>query len=275
MAAVLQGSSFVLDKTILSIRRIGYREYTSVSFPIIFLIGLIIFFIFRPPLAHELFSNSLLILLLAGIVLSLGNNILFYRALDKDRLGELQIFDLLSNIPVILVSGLIFTDERNLFIIVPALVASFAIVWSHWEHHHLSLAKKTTPYVIWIMISMPIGAAISKQLLTLWNPIALELFRNGGMAIVLGLLFANSVKNIPPRGWALLLATNSLSAIAMILFYFSYKFSGVVYTVLIFSLQPILVYLSSLLFLKEPFQRKKAIAFAIVLVSIITAQIIG
>jgi len=44
---------------------------------------------------------------------------------------------------------------------------------------------------------------------------------------------------------------------------------------LVFSLQPLLVYLASVFFLKEPFHWKKAAAFAIVLLSIGIAQIIG
>ena len=46
-----------------------------------------------------------------------------------------------------------------------------------------------------------------------------------------------------------------------------------VYTMLIFSLQPLLVYFASLFFLKEPFHWKKFVAFIVVLASIAAAQI--
>jgi drug/metabolite transporter (DMT)-like permease len=77
------------------------------------------------------------------------------------------------------------------------------------------------------------------------------------------------------KAFSLLVATNILTSIAWILFYFSYQRSGIIYTILVFSLQPLLVYLASTFFLKEPFHWKKAAAFAIVLLSIGIAQVIG
>jgi len=272
LAAVIQAGSYTLDKVTLSIKRIGFKEYTGASFPLIFLFTLIFFFVFRPPLDSVLFSNGSLLLLAASIVILIGNNLFFYRALDKDDLSELQIFDLFVSIPIILFASFVFSDERNLVTIVLALTASLAIVWSHWENHHFKIARLTAPYFIWIIAAGPINAAIAKKLLIDWNPIALEMFKNGGLALVFGLFFIKQVSRIPKRGWLFLVATNLLSAVAYILYYYSYKLSGIVYTSLIFALQPLLVYFASLFFLKEPFHRKKGVAFIVVLISIVIAQ---
>jgi len=70
-----------------------------------------------------------------------------------------------------------------------------------------------------------------------------------------------------------LIITNLLTTIAWILYYFSYQISGIIYTVLIFSLQPLLVYAASLIFLKEKFHWKKFAAFMITLAAIIISQI--
>jgi drug/metabolite transporter (DMT)-like permease len=66
-----------------------------------------------------------------------------------------------------------------------------------------------------------------------------------------------------------------LTSVAWILFYFSYQRSGIIYTILIFSLQPLLVYLASVFFLKESLYWKKAVAFIVVLLSIAVAQVIS
>lgn len=273
LAAVLQAGSFTLDKVVLSVRRVNYKTYTGVSFPLIFFITLIIFLIFQPPLSLSLFSGKFLWLILLSIVLSVIINLIFYRALDADRLSEIQTIDLLKNIPLIIFASFIFTGERNFIVIISALVASLAIIWSHWQKDHFQIAKYTVPFLFCVIIFSPLRAIISKELLNIWNPISLELVRSGAIALILGPLFFRYYQKISIKVFSLLILTNILTSIAWILYYFSYQISGIIYTVLLFSLQPLLVYFASVFFLKEPFHRKKIVAFFIILISIIVAQI--
>jgi len=274
LAAILQASSFTLDKIVLSVRRVDFKVYTGISFPLIFLITLVIFFIFRPPLSLELLAGNLWQLLLLSIFITIITNLLFYRALDFDKLGEIQILELLHFLPVIVFSSIIFIDERNLFIAGPALLASLAVIWSHWEQGKVKIAKYTLPFLIWMLCSAPIRAAASKMLLEEWHPISLELVRTGMIALVLGLFFAKHIafSRISAKAFYLLLATNILTSVAWILFFFGYKYLGIVHTTLIFLLQPLLVYLASAFLLKEGLSRKKNIAFVVVLFSIAAVQ---
>jgi drug/metabolite transporter (DMT)-like permease len=273
LAAVLQAGSFTLDKVVLSIKQVNFKTYTGVSFPLVFLITLGIFLIFRPPLSLDLLAGNLWWLLLISVGMTIFSNLIFYRALDDDKLGEIQTLDLLRNIPIIIFSSIIFADERNLTVIVPALIASIAVIWSHWEHHHFKIAKHTLPFLIWSLCAASIGAPIIKILLDSWNPISLELVRSGITALVLGPLFFKQAAKISLKAFLLLLSTNILTSIAWILFYFSYQQSGIIYTILIFSLQPLLVYLAATLLLKEKLHWKKTVAFAAVLLSIGAVQI--
>src|SRR3989304_9129060 len=115
--------------------------------------------------------------------MTIVTNLIFYRALDDDKLGEIQTLDLLHAIPIIIFASIIFADERNFFVIIPALVASFAVIWSHWEHHHFKIAKHTLLFVIWSLSVAPIGAAISKGLFATWNPLSLVLVRAGAVSL--------------------------------------------------------------------------------------------
>lgn len=274
LAAVLQAASFTLDKVILSLRRVSFKTYTGVSFPLIFIITFVIFLIARPPVSRELLSGNLPWLLALSIVITLGTNLFFYRALDHDHLNEIQTLDLFRSIPIILFSSILFADERNFSILVPALVASSAVLWSHWENHHFRMARRTIPYFIWMLLAAPIGAAADKILLGVWHPIVLGLAIDGAVACVLGPLFFKEEKKITWRGFSLLILTNLFTTAAWLLYFFSYQRSGVVYTVLLFSLMPFLVYLASVIFLKEAFHWKKFAAFIAVLVSIISTQVL-
>lgn len=275
IAAVLQASSVTLDKVILLKKRIDYRIYTGVSFPLLFVITLVIFLVVRPPLSRELLRGDLFFLLLASVTLSTITNLIVYRALKHDRLVEIEAIGLLQALPVILFSSIIFADERRYAVIIPAVIASLAIVWSHWERHHFQIQRDTYPVLIWLLVAAPIGAAISKELLRVWNPIALELVRSFLIAIFLHKFIARGFRTMTPSLFGLFVLTNLLSSVAWILVFYGYQRLGIIYTVLLFSLQPMLVYLTSLFFLKERFQWKKSIAFGVVLLSIIAAQVLG
>src|SRR3989344_660954 len=273
-SAVLQAGSLTIDKITLSIKNITYKTYTGISFPLILLINFIIFLIFAPQLSSSLFAWKFILLILLSSILSIIGNFLFYRALKKDGLNEIEVISLLGNIPLIIFTSLIFASERaNPLIIGLALLSSAAIIWSHWKKDHFQIAKKTLGLLIFTLLVSPFRGVIAKVLLEAWNPISLQLAITIIPAIFFSFMFIKSEKKVTGKAFLLLLATNILSTVAWILYFFSYQQLGVIYTVLIFSLQPLLVYFSSFFLLKEKFHKKKFIAFLIILLSIIAAQI--
>ncbi len=274
LAAFLQAGSLTLDKVILSIRGMSYQAYVGLSFPLSFTMAFMVFLAMRPPLYVAHFVGISGLLLLVAICYSVGVNFIFYRALKYDGLAELETISLLAAIPVVLFMGLVFADERNFAVIIPALIASIAVVWSHWERRHFHLARRTLLFLAWVVLAAPLSVAVTKLLLSWWHPISLELVRSGSVAIIFGYLYFRHKRHIPVYAAPLLLLTNALTTLAGIFILFSYQRSGVVYTALLFSLQPLLVYGAAVFFLKEKLQVKKALAFATVLGSIAMAQVL-
>lgn len=273
LAAVLQSASFTVDKLTMKIKKFTYKNYNVISFPLIFIFNLIIYFIFKPKILGESFQGVLLLLLLASIAMSFVTNIIFYRALKTDSLAEIEVISLLNRLPVILFAAFFFPEERNYVTIFLAFIAALALIWSHWERHHFHVAKKTWPFLIWTLIVSPFGAIISKKLLEVWNPIALQLVSNGVLAIIFLSIYFKNIKTTSKKAIPLLLLTNLLTTVAWILFFFSYQQSGIIYTALIFSLQPVLVYLASIFLLKEKQSLKKTIGFGVIVATIALAQI--
>ncbi|MEI7890446.1 MAG: EamA family transporter [bacterium] len=271
-AAFLQAGSLTLDKVVLSMKHVTYKTYNAISFPFMFLITLIIFAIFRPPLMPIVFSGGLLLLFVGSIFITISSNLILYRALDGDNLGEIQTMQLLQSLPIILFASLVFSDERNFYVLAPAVIATLAVAWSHFEKHHFIIRKKTLTFLTWSLIAAPVGTVIIKILLESWNPIAMQLFRSGVIVCILMPFFFRKNLKCSLKVFSFLMLTNILTTVAWILYYFSYQRFGIAYTVLIFSMQPLLVYFASILFLKERPQFKKIVAFVIVLVSIGVAQ---
>lgn len=275
IAAVLQAGSATIDKLALNLRQISYKTYTAISYPLLFFFDVIAWFIFRPRWDVRLFTGHIGVLLFVSIAVSILINVLYYRALKKDRLSELNTFGMMAQIPVIIILAWLYHNERAWSHVIPALVAAGTLVWAHWERHKIRIAPDTLPFLLVMLVSAPLLAVMSKEILTVWNPISMELVRDGVIALILIPLFHSSLHHIPRHGWFLLLTTNLLSSAAWILFFLGYKHLGVVYTGLLFSLSPLLVYLSSLFLLKERFEPKKLVAFIVVLSSIVIAEFLG
>ncbi|HTY40126.1 MAG TPA: DMT family transporter [Candidatus Paceibacterota bacterium] len=273
-AAFLQGSSSLLDKVVLSVRRMDYRAYVGASFPIIFLVYAGIVLLQHQSIDIGLFAGPLLTVLLASIAINICSNALYYRALQHDHLTELQTIDVISRLPIIFLVSYLFADERNWAIIAAALVSAIALIWAHYDHHHFHIQRRTLVYLIWVIFGVPWAAVFSKILLYAWSPAPLEMIRNGGMALVFGFLYFRQEERISKRAFWLLVLLNTLSALAWLFYFTSYQQVGVVYTMLFYSLQPLLVYFGAVLFLKERFERRKFVAFCVVLGSIVAVQLL-
>lgn len=274
LSAILQSASFTIDKFTLGIKKVTYKNYTVISFPLIFIFTLIIFLIFRPPLSLELFHGKYLWLIILSIVLGICTNIIFYKVMKTESLTEIETITLINRVPVVIFAGIFFIEERNYVTMALAIFSALILIWSHWEKHHFHIAKRTWPFLMWTLIVAPFGAIITKELLQQFNPIALHLVTSGAEALFFVILFSKSFEKTPKQAIPFLFLTNILTTIAWILYFFSFVKSGIVFTVLVFSLQPLLVYISSIIFLKEKFNKKKAFAFLIILVSIAATQIL-
>ncbi|OGZ56306.1 MAG: hypothetical protein A3G60_00915 [Candidatus Ryanbacteria bacterium RIFCSPLOWO2_12_FULL_47_9c] len=275
LAAVFQAGSLTLDKFVLSGHRVAHKTYIGVSFPLIFLIALVLFLLFRPPLNSELFSGYSGSLIVASAFLAVASNLIYYRALEGDQLSEIESLDILQTLPIIFISSIIFTDERKVVVVIPAIIASLAIIWSHWEHHHITIRRYTKLFFLRVLCVAPLSAVILKILLATWNPLSLELVRSGIVALLLSPLFFAHAHEVKDSAMRYIVLTNILTTIAWILLYFGYRELGVVHTVLILSIQPLLVWGASILFLREKFKLRKFIAFVVVLISIAVALVLG
>jgi drug/metabolite transporter (DMT)-like permease len=274
-AAVLQAASLTVDKTVLSFRHVSYKVYTGVSFPLLIVIGLFAFVIVRPGFNPAVLVNHNLLFLLLSAAIAVGSNLFYYRALKEDSLGEIQTWTLLAAFPTIMLAGAIFADERHPAVIFAAIIAGAAVAWSHWRRHHFRIAKKTAAFVFWALAIYPFGSLLNKELLAVWHPVSLELVRDAAVALVLVPLFWRQSVKVPAKAFRLLVVTNILTAGAFILQGYSVQRSGVIFTGLVYSLQPLLAYFSSVAFLKEKFDWKKAAAFGVVLASILAVRLIG
>ena len=135
-------------------------------------------------------------------------------------------------IPVVLVSALLFSDERNIFVVGAALVAAGAVFWSHWEHHRVAIARRTLAFVVWAAVAAPIEARHLQR--HYWHIGTLLLFgtvRSGVIASRDLSLFSKHAHRLPAQAIRLSFLPAALFAIAVTLYFYSFQRLGIVTTV--------------------------------------------
>ena len=274
IGSLLSSGAAITDKVLLGGKGITYKNYSVVSFLAALFVAGIAFFAFGTQITLDLFKGYAGLLLIFTTATILTSNLLYYHALKNDLLTEMETVTLLANVPIIIAAFIFFPDEnKNLLILYAALIASLAVIWSHWEKGHPFVKRKTWPFLIWVLIIAPIEAAAFKQILTIWHPISLQFVREIIIVPFLGFMYADTLKKVSPRSFVTIFFTGSILTLGSILFFISYSKFGIIQTTLIFTLQPLLTYIGGLVLLKEKFHKKKIIAFLIVLIVITIAQI--
>ncbi|RMD67472.1 hypothetical protein D6817_01570 [Candidatus Pacearchaeota archaeon] len=272
LAALLQASSFTIDKIAFRAKKINYLNFTALGFAFLFLFNLLLWLALKPGFG-ALTPASISLLLVSTSIL-IATNLLFYRALKKEKLAEMQTLALVSSIPLVLLSFFAFPDEKNPLSLALALLASALLVWSHWEKKHFHLAKKSYQFLLWAIFVMPFAALLTKILLNSFHPITLQLYRDTLVALILIPVLAKRAQRPALSTTALIALSSLLSSIAGVLYLFGFKTLGVIQTVLIFSAEPFLVYLSAILLLKEKIEKKKLVAFSALVILIALSQAI-
>ena len=179
-----------------------------------------------------------------------------------------------SPLLTIIIAGIVYPDERNLKILLLAIIAALALIFSHIEKRHLKFDKGLFP----IMLAVFLGAVetnIIKELLYFYSPVAMYTVRTGLVSLLLFLIVRPSMKDMVKDGMRKLFLISFMWVLIMIFTYYSFQILGVVYTVLILMLTPVLIVFGSYLILKERKIRKKDIvALIIVVICVIVAQFI-
>lgn len=272
LAAVSQAGSSTIDKYIVSKQKISFKIYLIISFFLISIFTLP-FFIFFGNIKPEASQIFWLMLLLIGVTITTIVNIVYYSILRHEKLSEIEPILLLAPLFTVILTSLILKEERNFLIITLAIISSLSLVWAHVRKEHFRFHRLLIPLLILSIFVSPISAIITKKLLSVYDPFSLEFIRTALALFFIFLILHPSLKSLKKKSPRYLIYTNLLTTFAWIIVYFSYIKIGIIRTVLIMNLMPMLVYLFAWIFLKEKIYWKNIVAMLIILACITITQI--
>ncbi len=274
IGAVALASLTIMEKVILKHKKIDPKLFQTSTFlaAVIVMIPLLYFFWKLDAQAFELTN----VLIFAAVILvSLLANIALFYALKWEKVSNLEPALILEPLFTVLLA-IVFSFfveglyERNLNVIIPAIIAGLTLVVTHIKKHHLDFNKYFLAAIAGsFFFSMEL--VITRLILDLYSPISFYFLRSTAVLLVSYLIFRPSFSKIDPKIGKQIFITGALWVLFRIIVYYGYLTLGFIFTTLMIMLGPIFVYLFAKIFLKERIGKKNIIAAIVIVLCVLYA----
>jgi drug/metabolite transporter (DMT)-like permease len=276
IGAVALAGGTILERIVLRKKKVDIKLYQTASFLAIVAGMLPVIYFFWHLDSGALEPRNILLFSLVVLFSIIANMLVFY-SMKWEGVGNLEPAKVLEPLFVILLAIIFsfFTDglyERNFRIVVPALIASLALIFSHIKKHHLKFNKYFVA-AIFGSFFFALELVISRLLLDFYSPVAFYFLRSLAILIISFLIFRPNLKKLNPGvSWQIFL-TGLIWIIYRVAVYYGYLKIGVISTTLILMLGPIFIYILAHFILKEKISWKNFLAAIIIVASVIYALV--
>jgi len=269
IAALSLAIATIMEKVVLVKKGINSKLFQVATFlaAVLFMLPLLYFFWDLEPQALQL-SNILI--MLAVIAISVLANYLLFFALKWEKVSNIEPAIIMEPLFTVLLAVIFsfFTVglfDRNPNVLIPALIAAGALIFSHVRKAHLDCNKYVLA-AVGASFLFALELVISRVILDYYSPISLYFVRCLGVLIISFLLFRpklSSIKDTKVK-WEIFL-TGALWVVYRVLVYYGFLSLGVISTILIVMLAPVFVYLFAKFFLKEKLTWRNIVASIIII----------
>ena len=279
LGAIALATGTIFEKIILAKRKVEIKLYQTTSFFLIeiSLLPLIYFFWKMTPEAFEAKN----ILIFVGVIISATiANFLFYYSLKWEKVSNLEparmlepLFTIFLAIAFSFVIPVIY--ESNSKIIIPAIIASLALIFSHVKKHHITFNKYFIA-AIFSSLFFAFELVISRMILDYYSPFTFYFFRCFSIFLISLIAFKpkfSSLKKIKANTKWMIFATALIWIVYRIIIYYGYLNYGIVFTTLMVMLGPVFIYLFAFIFLKEKISIRNIIAGIVILGCVLYASL--
>lgn len=273
IAAVAQAGGIIVDKVILTRRRIDLKIFIPVLFLFLFLTTALLFPSFG-QINLDIFKPYYLIIFIAMLAAAVGWNFLYYRGVQAEKVQDFELIMMTQPVLTILLASVFLKGERNIHLIIVALIASIALVISHVRREKLEISRASWGLILTVVL-MSIELILIDILLQVFSPVALYFVRTGILFVFFIFYYRPHLRLVADHNLLWILLTASLGTIQMISKFYGFQNFGVIYTSLILILAPILVYIISTFLLHERLRTRTIVSVLVILGCIVYATFLG
>jgi drug/metabolite transporter (DMT)-like permease len=276
LGALALGIGTVLERFILKKRKIGIKFYQTASFFVISLISIPLLFFFW-KLDNSAFELKNILIFFSIIATSIAANLFVFYSLKGEKVTNLEPARILEPMFTILLA-LVFSFfiqgfyEQNLKILIPAIIASFALIFPFLKREHLEMNKY---FIAAIFGSFFFGLELilSRLILDSYSPVTFYFFRSLSIFLFSLIIFHPRLQKVDKKISSAIIATGLVWVIYRVAVYFGYLHYGVVFTTLMIMLGPMVVYILANKFLKEKLNWRNIISSIIIIACVMYATL--
>jgi len=277
LGAFALGAGTVLERFILKKKKIGIKLYQTVSFFAITLIMLPFLYFFW-KLDAGAFSLKNILIFVGVIISSITANLFVFYSLKWEKITNLEPARILEPLFVVLLAVIFsfFTQglyERNVKLVIPAIIAAVALIFPHIKKHHLKVNK----YIIAAIcgsLFFALELVLSRLILDFYSPITFYFLRCISIFLISIIIFKPNFKILDKKNSIIIFITGAIWVVYRIAVYFGYLKYGVIFTTLVIMLGPIFIYILADIFLKEKLNWKNLISSIIIIACVMYAVLI-
>lgn len=272
--ALALATGTIFERAVLLRKKLDIKTYQIASFIaiVICLLPILYFFWHVDSQAFKL-ENFLIFLLV--VFFSIIANILVFYSIKGEKINNLEPARVLEPLFVIILT-IIFSFffenlyEKNIKFVIPALISSSALIFSHIKKHHLDFNKYFIAAIIGSFF-FAIELVISRLILDFYSPVTFYFFRSTAILIFSFVIFKPNFKILNKNSKIIILITGATWVVYRLIVYYGYLQLGIIFTTLLLMLGPVFIYTFAHFFLKERMSWKNLLASIIIVASVIYA----
>jgi len=277
IGAIALASGFMLEKIVLRRKKIDIKLYQAASFLAIVLVMLPLLYFFW-KLEAEAFAGINILIFALVILFSITANLFTFYSMKWEKVSNLEPAKMLEPLFTILLA-IIFSFfavglyDRNINVLIPALIAGFALIFSHLKKHHLQFNKYFIAAIFGAFF-FALELVTSRLILNYYSPLTFYFMRCSAIFIISLVLFRPDFSKLNKKINLHIFITGIVWVIYRTIVYYGYLNLGVIFTTLILMLGPVFVYLFARIFLKEKIEIRNIIASMVIIACVLYATLV-
>jgi len=273
IAAISQASGVIVDKIILTRKRVEVHVFI----PALFMFLMLLTAILMPSLGKvstEFLSVKYIGIFLAMLVAAIIWNVFYYRGIQKEKVQELELIMMFQPLFTIFLAAVLVERNINAHVFIASVVAAMALIVAHLRKMHFQFTEYTSGLIL-AVVFMSVEIILQKILLEVFSPVALYFTRTLVIFLFFYFYYRPRMEQISSVNTWLILTSSALGVAQMVTKFYGFETYGVIYTSLVLILAPVLVYMLSRITLHERLKVRTVVCAVVILGCILYATFLG
>ena len=177
IATIASAAGVIMDKFILTRRKMEIHVVVPVLFMFLFL-TVIILFPFLGKISPQIFELKYILMFFGMLITGIIWNLFYYRGIQSEKVQDFELILMFQPLFTIILASIFLKGENNFRIEIAAIVAAVALILSQVKKHHLVCSSGALQMMLAVVV-MSVELIFIRVLLDVLSPVALYAIRTG------------------------------------------------------------------------------------------------